>query len=68
MRSRDERHNWKVETDRGPCEFVLTSPVENIQRPSPTHLVITDVLENRFEITDVRALDPRSRRAVELVL
>ncbi len=59
---------WDVETDRGRREFVLANPVDNIQRPSETHMVITDVHENRFEIPDVSALDANSQRLLDLVL
>ena len=58
---------WEVETDRGQREFVLTNTVENIQRPSPGHVVITDVHENRFEIPDQGGLDLASRRLLDLV-
>ena len=59
---------WEVETDRGRREFVLGNPVDSIQRLSQTHMVITDVHENRFEIPDVDALDANSRRLLDLLL
>lgn len=59
---------WDVETDRGRCSFILTEPVENIRYPEPGHLIITDPQENRFEIRDLGALDPASRRLLDKVL
>jgi hypothetical protein len=59
---------WHVQTDRGQRDFVTQSLQENAQWLSPTHLLLIDVDGNRFEITDTRKLDPKSRQIVELVL
>jgi len=59
---------WKVETDRGERNFLLTNITENVRRLSRRRLVITDVHENRFEIPDIEALDEDSRRELDKVL
>ncbi len=59
---------WKVETDRGLCEFLVTSLSENVRRTSPEHLVIPDAFENRFEIVNIRQLDQCSRKILDRVL
>ena len=55
-------------TDRGDREFVTQNLQENAVWLSPTHLLLLDVDGNRFEITDVAALDAGSRRYVETIL
>jgi hypothetical protein len=59
---------WHVHTDRGTRDFVTQSLQENAQWLSPTHLLLTDVDGNRFELADVKALDPRSRAFLETIL
>jgi len=59
---------WHVETDRGPRDFVTQSLQENAQWLSPKHLMLIDVDGNRFEITDITALDERSRRLIEQIV
>ncbi len=59
---------WHVDSDRGQREFVTQSLQENAQWLSPTHLMLTDVDGNRFELTDVSALDARSRAFLETIL
>jgi hypothetical protein len=56
---------WHVETDRGPRDFVTQSLSENVQWLTPTHVLITDVDGNRFELKDVPAMDERSRKLIE---
>jgi len=41
---------------------------ENALWFSDTHLLLLDVDGNRFEITDVAALDPRSRGYITVIL
>lgn len=53
---------WTVVTDRGRREFVTVSLQENAQWLKPGYLVIFDVDGNRFEIPDVDALDPVSKK------
>lgn len=59
---------WHVVTDRGDREFVTQSLQENAQWLSSTHLLLVDVDGNRFEITDVAALDPRSKSFIDRIL
>lgn len=56
---------WQVETDRGATTFVTRNARENVQRPYPGRIALTDVGGNRFDIVDVEALDAASRRLVE---
>lgn len=59
---------WTVVTDRGRKEFVTMSLQENAQWLSPTHLLLADVDGNRFEIPDIDALDPVSRRKLDMTV
>lgn len=59
---------WHVETERGPRDFVTQSLQENAQWLSPTHLMLSDVDGNRFELVDVTAFDPRSKAFLETIL
>jgi hypothetical protein len=59
---------WHVETERGERDFVTQNLQENAQWLSPTHLMLTDVDGNRFEIVDMEALDSRSRTFLETTL
>jgi len=59
---------WHVRTDRGERDFVTQSLQENAQWLSPTHLMLTDVDGNRFELVDVSALDARSRAFLDTIL
>lgn len=52
---------WRVETDRGPREFVVQGMHENSHWFSDDHLLLIDVDGNRFEIASLAALDERSR-------
>ena len=59
---------WHVDTDRGERDFVTQSLQENAQWLSERHLLLIDVDGNRFEISDVTALDARSRLILETIL
>lgn len=59
---------WSVETDRGPRDFVTQNLQENAVWLSDTHLLLLDVDGNRFEITDVGALDAASQAYVHAIL
>jgi hypothetical protein len=58
----------RVETDRGPREFVIKGLTENVRWLSDTRIIITDVDGNRFEIPDMAALDEASRELLDLVV
>jgi len=59
---------WEVDTDRGPRWFALKEPGKNVTWLSERRLVLRDTAGNRYEITDLDALDPASRRAVRSTL
>ena len=59
---------WKVDTDRGPREFVIKGLSQHVRWLSDTRLILTDVDGNRFEIRNLEALDEESRDFVGLVI
>lgn len=59
---------WTVNTDRGERDFVVQSLSESCVWLSDTHMLITDVDGNRFEIVDRNALDADSREQLASVL
>ena len=59
---------WTLETDRGTRDLVAQNLQENAIWLSDSHLLLVDVDGNRFEITDVNALDPRSRDFITSIL
>lgn len=59
---------WSVKTDRGAREFVLRGLTEHVRWLGDKRIIITDVDGNRFEISDMSALDKPSRDLLDLVL
>jgi hypothetical protein len=59
---------WEVITDRGRRRFLTKELRENIQRPLPGHIIITDVEGNRYQILSLQELDPESQALVERYL
>jgi len=59
---------WDVETPRGRRDFVVQDVQSSITWLSPTRLLIVDVDGNRFEIPDLRSLDPQSQKLLEMTL
>lgn len=59
---------WDVETPRGRRDFVVKDVQSSITWLSPTRLLMVDVDGNRFEIPDLRALDLRSQKLLEMTL
>ncbi len=59
--------SWDVITDRGPRKFELTDR-SNLRVFEPYRLVIKDVDGNRYRIDDVRLLDRRSQKWLDLQL
>jgi hypothetical protein len=57
-----------VETDRGPVVFTVTNPRENIHWTGPTRILFVDAEENRYEVQDHDALDPRSQSLLANVI
>ena len=61
-------HYWKVDTDKGPCEFAFKEPGKNVTWLSPTQIVIRDTIGNRYEIRSLASLDTHSQRQVNKIL
>ncbi len=61
-------HYWKVETDKGPCEFVFKEPGKNVTQLSPTHIILRDTIGNRYEIPSITTLDAHSQRQINKIL
>ena len=59
---------WEVQTDRGDREFVIRNVSENAQWITDRRLLLVDVDGNRFEISNLDALDKKSRGLIEMVL
>lgn len=54
--------DWEMATDRGLCRLTTRNLRENVQRPAPGRIIITDVDGNRFDIRDIDALDAESQQ------
>ena len=59
---------WDVETNRGQREFVVQNVAESAQWLGDYRLLIIDVDGNRFEIANLKDLDKKSLKNVEMVL
>ncbi len=55
-----------AETDRGPCFFKIQSRQQDIKVLFDRRVLIRDSNDNRYEIPDFRALDRKSRDAIQL--
>jgi hypothetical protein len=64
-RTRSDLVEWNVETNRGDITILTRNLRDNVQRPFPNRLALTDVEGNRYDIPDIEALDPISRRLLE---
>ncbi len=64
-RDRFDLVEWTVETDRGRVTFQTRNLREQVREPLPNRLTLTDVEGNRYDVLDVNALDPQSRRMLE---
>lgn len=58
---------WRVDTDRGPREFVVRWNADNILRLADGRLRLTDIDGNRFDVPPLEELDAGSRAWVELL-
>ena len=67
-RTRNEVVEWTVETDRGRGKFLTRNLREQVKEPLPSRLTLIDVEGNRYDIPNVLALDPDSRRRLEAQL
>jgi hypothetical protein len=61
-------YDWEVETDRGRRSFLVRGRSEKIVYMPPRRVVITDVLGNRYQVTDYTKLDRRSQAHLYKVL
>jgi hypothetical protein len=58
---------WRVQTSRGPTEFVLKGE-EDIRRLSPRTLIVADAHGVQFLIRDLPALDRHTRKLLDRFL
>ena len=58
----------KVLTDTGERSFTVQDTYRSISRVNVTHIFITDVDGNRYDIPDVESLDRQSYKKIELYL
>ena len=59
---------WRVQTDEGEVSFTLHDTFRSIIRAGEFRVILMDVDGNRFDIPDVRALDRKSYKKIELYL
>jgi hypothetical protein len=59
---------WDVETDRGIKRFTVRGTSENVISVTETRLLIIDIDGNRFDISDIRDLDPKSFKMIDSLL
>ena len=54
--------DWEMETDRGGCKLTTRNLGENVQRPAPGRIILSDVDGNRYDIPNVDELDLKSQQ------
>ncbi|MCH5273076.1 MAG: DUF1854 domain-containing protein [Lachnospiraceae bacterium] len=59
---------FDVETDRGRCRFVIHMGGNAVVHLSDVRILISDIDENRFEITDVTKLTVKEQKRLDLFL
>ena len=59
---------WDVTTDKGKLSFTLRDTFRSIVKVDERRIFITDIDGNRFNISDIEALDRHSYRRIELYL
>ena len=59
---------WQVETDIGEMDISLQDTYRSLNKIGGGRVIVTDMAGNRYEITDLDALDRKSRRKLELYL
>ncbi len=59
---------WKVKTQEGEVSFTLRDTYRSIVRSGENSVILMDVDGNRFEIPDVKGLDRKSYKKIELYL
>lgn len=60
--------SWKVDSSIGPLEFTLRDTYRSLHNVGDGRMVITDSDGNRYEIPDVKELDKKSYKKIELYL
>jgi hypothetical protein len=65
VKSRYDLMEWTVDTDRGRAVFLTRNAREQLQNTQTRHITITDVEGNRYDIQDVSALDPVSKKRLD---
>ena len=61
-------YDWEVETDRGRRSFVVRGRSEHIVQLPPHRVAVTDVLGNRYQVSDYTTLDRKSQALLYKVL
>lgn len=56
---------WKVETDKGITEFEVRQPSISVKITGGFYVIIKDINDNSYEITDMRNLDNKSRHLLD---
>ncbi len=59
---------WKVDSNIGPLEFTLRDTYRSMLKVDEHRVIITDSDGNRYEIPDVKGLDRKSYKKIELYL
>ena len=54
--------DWEMETDRGLCKLTTRNLGENVQRPAPGRILLSDVDGNRYDIRNLDELDLNSQQ------
>ena len=54
--------DWEMETDRGVCKLTTRNLGENVQRPAPGRIILSDVDDNRYDIRNIDELDLNSQQ------
>ena len=57
-------HIWSVETDHGKLNIEISDSTNQVIRLQNDRVLIKDSSDNRYEIPDLNALDPRSVRKI----
>ena len=54
--------DWEMETDRGVCKLTTRNLRENVQRPAPGRILLSDVDGNRYDVRNIDELDLNSQQ------
>ena len=54
--------DWEMETDRGVRKLTTRNLGENVQRPAPGRIILSDVDDNRYDIRNIDELDLNSQQ------